>query len=220
VPDIASRRRTNEEWLAALTSAGGGHDAALEELRTFLRRLLAKALRRHAVTDDDLSDLVQEALLLILSRFETFRGDSAFTTWAAAVAIRAAFTELRRRSVRSSARRDFEQVERGAALDPGTRGARGADELAARAELLAALEQAIATELTQRQRTAVLAELRGLPTVEIAARMNTNQNALYKLVHDARRKLRAALVARGFGAGSIHALGSAGEADRAGRAGP
>ena len=71
--------------------------------------------------------------------------------------------------------------------------------------LFAALDVAIHTRLSERQRTAVLAELHGLPTVEIAARLETNQNALYKLVHDARKKLRTALQDQGFDAEALSA---------------
>jgi len=69
-----------------------------------------------------------------------------------------------------------------------------------------ALRHAIATQLSERQRVAILAELRGVPTVEIAERLGSNQNALYKLTHDARKKLRTALVADGFTAESLHGL--------------
>ena len=63
----------------------------------------------------------------------------------------------------------------------------------------------IAEDLTERQRTAILAELRGVPTIEIAERMGTNQNALYKLVHDARKKLRRALLDAGFSESELRA---------------
>ena len=71
-------------------------------------------------------------------------------------------------------------------------------------QLLRALTRAIDNELTDRQKIAIMAELRGVPTVEIARQLQTNQNALYKLVHDGRKKLRKALVAAGFSAEFLH----------------
>ena len=70
---------------------------------------------------------------------------------------------------------------------------------ASKSDMLQALRQSIDTCLTDRQRTAILAELRGIPTLEIAARLGITQNALYKLAHDARKKLRAALGSMGAG---------------------
>jgi RNA polymerase sigma-70 factor, ECF subfamily len=57
--------------------------------------------------------------------------------------------------------------------------------------VLAALRGIIDKELTDRQREAVVAViLEGMPIAEVARRMGTNQNALYKLLHDARKKLK------------------------------
>ncbi len=196
--------RTDAQWIDALRAAAGPDaERALGELARFLRGLLARVLRGRA-TDDDLADFTQEALLQIVARLSGFRGESRFTTWAGAVATRVAFTELRRRSVRERGRQSFEEILADARAVAG-RALPSADDVAARRRLLAALEQAIATELTERQRTAILAELRGVPTVEIAARLDTNQNALYKLVHDARRKLRQALERAGYDAASVRA---------------
>jgi RNA polymerase sigma-70 factor (ECF subfamily) len=83
-------------------------------------------------------------------------------------------------------------------------GAPAPDEALSRTHLYQVLESAIATRLTERQRLAIVAELRSIPTVEIAERLGTNTNALYKLTHDARRRLHQALVEAGFTADSIH----------------
>ncbi|MEM7310681.1 MAG: RNA polymerase sigma factor [Planctomycetota bacterium] len=189
------RERSNAEWIAAL---GAGDEAAVGELGEYLRRTLAKVLRRSGPSADDLADFAQEALVRVVAGLATFRGDAALPTWAAAVATRVAFTELRRRRAREAGRVAFDaaaEEARSPAPDAG-----GLE----REEVFGALRRAIASELTERQRTAVLAELRGVPSVEVAARLGTTQNALYKLTHDARKRLRAALLARGFDAGSIH----------------
>ncbi len=189
--------RSNAEWLAAIREPGDGGAAAVSGLGRFLRGALARALRGRQ-PDLDLEELVQESLTRILDSLDTFRGDSAFTTWAVAVATRVAFTELRRRRVRRQATDGFAA----AVLDADAIVCEATAEpvsIVADRQLLAALRAAIAHDLSERQRIAIVAELRGVPTVEIAARLGTNQNALYKLVHDARKKLRRALAERGFG---------------------
>jgi RNA polymerase sigma-70 factor (ECF subfamily) len=146
-------------------------------------------------------ELVQDTMVRIVESLARFRGDSAFTTWAAGIGTRVLFTELRRRRTRERRRDPFDE----ALADSRELGAPAPDAAASRNELLAALERAIATSLSERQRAAILAELRGVPTVEIAERLGTNPNALYKLTHDARRKLRRALADEGFGAESLRA---------------
>lgn len=164
----------------------------LAALRVHVRRGLRRAIG--GLSDDDLDDFTHDAVVRVLQELPRFRGDSALTTWAMAVAVRVAFAALRRR--RHQARRvacDSERVERavaGAASDP-TRGAE-------RRHLLAVLRRAIDEQLTERQRVAVLGELEGTPSELLAARLGIARNAFYKLHHDARRKLRAALLQAGF----------------------
>lgn len=194
-------KRSNEEWLAALGDPDAGGAEALEELRGYLTRVLRKILRRFdGLTEHDICDFTQDTLVQLIEYQHTFRGESAFTTWATTVATRIAFTELRRRGARQRGQRRFEDVRR-RALDPPS-----AEQLVSQGDLLTALRQAIEERLTDRQKVAILAELEGIPTVEIARQMDTTQNALYKLVHDGRKKLRAALLASGFTADSIHDL--------------
>ncbi len=177
----------NEDWLTGLTAAPRD-DQLVRELRDVVCRGLSSALRRRAIDEDELEDFTQEAVIRILERLDTFRGDSKFTTWAVAVAIRIALTHLRRRRARSV---DLDEVLH-AAPDRGPSTSAEAD------ELLGALRAAIDRDLTELQRTAVLAELAGMPTVVIAERLGTNPNALYKLHHDARRRLRRSLADAGF----------------------
>ena len=88
--------RSNEEWLADLQ--GPGREDALGDLRALLVRGLRYAMAdRPSVTEVDLEDFAQDALMKILNALDTFRGESRFTTWAQKIAVRVAFTELRRR---------------------------------------------------------------------------------------------------------------------------
>ena len=97
--------RTNEEWLADLRAEGSRQEAALEDLRLYLRRGLFSFLRDHHRDSDrgDLQDqgqqaedFAQEALLKVLDGLYTFRGESRFTTWAMKIAVRTAVSALRR----------------------------------------------------------------------------------------------------------------------------
>ncbi len=194
---------TNEAWLAALRSEGPEAEVALEALRRRLLRGLRGALRDpYQVSDADLEDFVQEALLKVLAHLEGFRGESRFTTWATKIAIRVALTELRRRRWRDvSLERPEEALE--PPFDPAGEEI-GPEAQALRRDLTERLHRAIETVLTPRQRQALVAVmLQGIPLEEVARRMGTNRNALYKLLHDARRKLRRALEAQGLTAEAL-----------------
>ncbi len=189
--------RTNTQWLAELrqpTQTG----QAIEELRTYLRKALARVLRgRGNVDESDLDDFTQDALIRILQGLDRFRGDSRFTTWATAVAIRTALGTLRRRRYQHQPLEDLELglAEPVAGLSP-----LGGDpgQFLDRATLVEALRRAINDALTEKQRTAILGELAEIPTDVLVERLGTNPNALYKLHHDARKKLKRALNDAGY----------------------
>ncbi|MEZ6196924.1 MAG: sigma-70 family RNA polymerase sigma factor [Planctomycetota bacterium] len=139
-----------------------------------------------------------DALARILEGLPGYRAEAAFTTWAAAVGLRAGYTRLRRARVRRGETHPYELVL-DEARDFPDEGVEDPHRRLEAEERVAALRRAVAGVLTERQRAAILGELRGIPTVELAARMGLTQNALYKLVHDARRKLASALRASGHG---------------------
>jgi RNA polymerase sigma-70 factor, ECF subfamily len=158
---------------------------ALSELRSFLRRALGKSFGTK-LADGDLDDLTQESLLRIHARLDTFREQSRFTTWATAIAVNCALSELRKRRYRHVSLEDA--AERGdSALSQEVN-----DSLGREQELLR-LRQGIDTALTARQREATLATLGGLPLMEVARRLETSQGAVYKLLHDARSRLKVYL---------------------------
>jgi RNA polymerase sigma-70 factor (ECF subfamily) len=69
---------------------------------------------------------------------------------------------------------------------------------ATRDKVFAALREALENDLTEKQQFAMEAALAKVPFLEVARHLNTNSNALYKLVHDARKKLKKALLAKGI----------------------
>jgi RNA polymerase sigma-70 factor (ECF subfamily) len=191
--------RTNQEWLAALR--GPERDEALADLRALLVRGLGYALAGHPGVDNSaLEDFVQDALLKILAGLDSFRGESRFTTWAQKIAVRVALTELRRHRWRDvsldemTGSPDVDSIPDTLA-DPSA----GPEQQAIQRMLLDTLRRIIATELTDRQRQAlVAARIHGMPLEEVARRMGTNRNALYKLVHDARQRLKKRMMAEGL----------------------
>jgi RNA polymerase sigma-70 factor (ECF subfamily) len=191
--------RTNEEWLAALR--GPGRDQALADLRALLVRGLGYALAgRPGLDDSTLEDFAQDALLKILDGLDSFRGESRFTTWAQKIAVRVALTELRRHRWRDVS---LDEMTGSPDVDfiPDTLAdpSAGPEQQAIQRTLLSTLRRIIATELTDKQRQAlVAARIYGMPLEEVARRMGTNRNALYKLLHDARQRLKKRMMAEGL----------------------
>jgi len=188
--------RTNEDWLTALGNTAAADATAVAELREVLRRGLRRALTGRAAADDGfIEDMTQEGVVKVLGGLTTFRGDSRFTTWAITIAVRVAFTELRRARWRDVSLDRL--VEDAPARLPTAPPAEDSSP-DARQAVLAELHRVVATGLTDRQRQALVAELRGMPQAEIAAQLGLTRNALYKLTHDARQNVKRGLEAAGI----------------------
>ena len=195
------RERSNERWLAALRARGPERNAAIEDLRALLVRGMGYALAKFPnVSAADLEDFGQEAVLRILGNLDSFRGQSRFLTWAHKIAIRVAYSELRRarwRDVPLQMPQDHgkDQFVPDTIVDPDA----GPEALAVQPSVLEVVRRTIRDGLTDRQRQAMVAVVvQGVPLEEVARRMDTNRNALYKLLHDARRRLQRRLAERGL----------------------
>ncbi len=191
--------RSNDEWLAALQDTLD--DQALADLRAILIRGLGFALadRLRADPEAAIEDFVQDALMKILRSLETFRGESRFTTWAQKVAIRVALTELRRRRWRDVSLDDLTPDEPDAMPVEFADPAPSPERVMARDSVMMLVQQLMMEELTDRQRQAMQAVMvNGMALEEVARRMNTNRNALYKLMHDARQRMQKRLAAQGL----------------------
>jgi RNA polymerase sigma-70 factor (ECF subfamily) len=145
------------------------------------------------VDDAFLDDVAQDAVLKVIEGLPGFRGDSKFTTWAVAIGVRVAFSELRRARWRDVSLDSLADL--GDAFEPATQESPGAN--VERDELIGLMRRLIASELTERQRLLIAGELNGAPQAELAARLGLNRNALYKLGHDARQKLKRGMLAAG-----------------------
>jgi len=189
-------QRTNEEWVEALSDPVS--EDALTDLRNTLLRGLRASLSNRVKTDLDAitEDFAQEALIKILKSVDTFRGESRFTTWAQKIAIHVAFTELRRRRWKDISLQDIVETPEGDEYTPAilTDPSTSPELETTQHDIMAIVAELIETELTERQRTAMMAVLQGgMPMEEVALRLGTNRNALYKLIHDARRRLQQKL---------------------------
>jgi RNA polymerase sigma-70 factor, ECF subfamily len=199
------RERTNEQWLAELRGPNPGR--ALADLYDLLVRGLKAALGSYGGgVEANVGDFAQEALIKITGNLNSFRGESRFTTWAQKIAMNVALTELKRRRWRDVSLQDLfaqrEAADRGPAAPQQT-----PEELALQNMVLHELRRMVDEELTDRQREAVVAVLlEEMPISEVAKRMGTNQNALYKLLHDARKKLKRQMEAAGLSAIEVQAV--------------
>jgi len=189
-----STQRTNEQWLEELRLDGAAGASAQHALRELVAGAVRKATSsRGALDEATLDDLVQVASMHVLDHLDRFEGRSRFTTWAFAVAVRAAFSELRKSTYRSTG---GELSTSGAGeLESETP---GPTRWAEQGEIVEIMHRVIADDLTERQRKAILGELSGASQEELLAELGINRNALYKLVHDARKKLKQGLGAAGI----------------------
>ena len=204
--------RSNEQWLAELR--GPERDRALADLRAVLVRGLRVALRGRVRQglNEAAEDFAQEALIKIMGSLDTFRGESRFTTWAQKIAVMTASTELRRKRWRDVSLQEVldrygthsGESDRLAEEQPTP------EQLTMRSTMVATVQRFVDDELTDKQRKAIVAVMfEGMSLEEAARRMGTNRNALYKLMHDARRRLKKRMEAEGLSAQDV--LGSIGE---------
>jgi RNA polymerase sigma-70 factor (ECF subfamily) len=144
--------------------------------------------------EDIATQAADDALVAVLGKLDDFRGASRFTTWAYKFALLEAGVRLRRRAWQGrEVVLDSESWARLAQSAPGPEGD------VERGELLDALSGCIGDELTAHQRQVLVAlTLDGVPIDVLAERLSTTRGALYKTLHDARRRLRTALADKGF----------------------
>ena len=182
-------------WLRDLRADGPVKDAAVARLHALLLRAARFEVGRRRPSlphlrgsdlDDVANQAADDALVSVLRRLDDFRGASRFTTWVYKFALLEAAVKLRKRAWQGREvplEPETWDLFSSAALEPG-------DELE-QSELVATLQRAIAEVLTPHQRSVLVAlALNGVPIDVLAERLATNRGALYKTLHDARRKLR------------------------------
>ncbi|MGI8879990.1 MAG: RNA polymerase sigma factor, partial [Jatrophihabitans sp.] len=131
----------------------------------------------------------------IVGKVEQFRGESRFTTWAYKFVIFEVSGKIGRHFwQRGDVRHDADDWSR----LPAAFGFEPEHEAQWR-ELLAGVRRAVEEDLTERQRGIFVAiVLNGVPLDALVAELQSNRNAIYKVMFDARRKIRASLVTNGY----------------------
>ena len=206
VDEIPAAARFDPEsaaWLRALANNGSQQGEALERLHAMLVRIARAEVARRGpllpVTGPEPEDLAYQAaadaLMAITGKIGQFRGESRFTTWACKFVIFEVSVKIGRHFWRHPdlplEAEDWDRLPDRFGFEPA--------EQSEWRELFAALRRAVDTELTPRQREAFVAiVLNDVPLDALAAELASNRNALYKMLFDARRKLRAALIADGY----------------------
>jgi RNA polymerase sigma-70 factor (ECF subfamily) len=198
---------SSEGWLRALRASGAEQQQALETLRRGILRVLQWYLterqsgwgfdqeRARALAED----LAQEALLTILDKLDTFRGESQFQTWAYAVALRHALGELRRKRWQE---RSLEALQARTQLPIWPledQRSHSPEQAAQQSELWQTIREVIAQDLTVRQRTVLVGHVfQGIPLDIMAEQLGTKRDNVYKILHDARKKLKRCLLQKGL----------------------
>jgi RNA polymerase sigma-70 factor, ECF subfamily len=209
--NISMTERSNAQWIEDLAADQPTRDKAITDLRERLKRGIYYYLSRERSDLSDLApdeitqmaeDFAQDATLRVLANLDSFRGDSRFTTWATKVAVRIAISEMRRARYKDfslDALSTNGDLKTEATATVNSTPVDRPEAAMEKQDVLQKINRAFDEALTDRQRTALEAVvLEGVPMDVVADRMNTNRNALYKLVHDARRKLRTHLEGQGL----------------------
>ncbi len=200
-----TKTRTNADWLTELRADPKTREAALADLCATIMTNMPYALsgwlspgepQFDALTED----VTQETLLKVIAHLDSFEGRSQFTTWVQKIAVRVALTELRRRRwkdvsleslMTEAGEEQMPVAQSNTAPDP----ARAAEQ----SEMMAMIQRMIAEELTEKQRLAIMAaRINGMPIEEVARQMGIERNALYKLLHDARLRLKKRMEREGL----------------------
>lgn len=204
--------RTNEAWLQDLSADGPVQAEALEDLRRVIQAGLPYGLAKWLRADDPrfdplVNEVTQDTIVKVLEKLDTFEGRSKFTTWVYTIAVRNALTELRKARWRESSLDEILEQNpnyltgeadnlQSLTDDP--------EDAALKKDLMVRIDRIIREELTDRQRAALIAlGVRGMPMEVAAEELGTNRNALYKLLHDARLRLKSRLEAEGLSAQEI-----------------
>jgi len=203
--------RDNTAWITDLQSEGTQQADALKDLRQLLMKILPVALSRWLPPSDPhfdafLEDVAQETLVRVLDKLDTFEGRSKFTTWVYTIAVRIGLSKLR---LSKWGERSLEALEEGPDPDSGplrkfSESKPDPETTLAQRKAVACVIETMREELTPYQRKVMNAVVfQEIPMDVVAERLGTNRNALYKVMHDARVKLKQALERMGTSAEAL-----------------
>ena len=216
---LMSNTRTNKEWLHDLRASGETQEAATTDLRNLLLRAVLYSFNRNTGDFGELAhdeilqmaeDCTQDALIAVMNHLSDFRGDSKFTTWVYKFAVNFALMTARRQRWKNISLDELSFSDDGAFFEwmmqdksPGL----APDQSAMQNEVGRIIQEVIERDLTEKQRQIlIMMVFNEVPMDEVVRHLGTNRNAIYKTLHDARRKLKTGLQARGFEVGETLAL--------------
>jgi RNA polymerase sigma-70 factor (ECF subfamily) len=196
----STKSYSNRDWIEYLSPPPD--EEAIEVLRNRLVLGLRSSLYKYVKRDlnDFVEDIAQDSILKILKKQDTFRGESKFTTWAMKIAIREAYSELRKKRYKDISLEEY------SSYDPDEKEAveiehnqAGPDQLAHESMVIRKVKKIMQEELTEKQQKVIqYLMIDQLPMTVVAEMMKSNRNAIYKLVHDARLKLKTRMELEGF----------------------
>jgi len=194
-------QRGNDTWISDLRFTGPQRESALEDLRSALLRALPRGISRwlspsNPEFEDLIEDTIQETLMRVLKQLDSFEGRGQFINWVYKIAVRLTLNELRRRKWRNVSLDylvDNDSAAEGQAFQFPSEDL-SPEASVERQEVMEKIQQIINVELTPSQRSVMMAVIvQGVPMEEVARRMGSNRNAVYKMMHDARKKLKSKL---------------------------
>lgn len=179
----------DDELYTLIKGEGATREQAISQLRAILLRGLSKSLNNRYGKPFNAEDIVQEALIKVLNSLDQYEGRSKFTTWAMTVATRIGISALRRKYHQDVSMEPFSFAD-GYSMDVAVTDEPSLSNSESRTKIFSVLQSLIDTELTDKQRLATRAFLSDFATDEFAEQMQMNRNAVYKLIHDARQRLK------------------------------
>jgi RNA polymerase sigma-70 factor (ECF subfamily) len=196
---------SNQNWIERLRADSPEQPEAIGELREILVKGLRGAFLPRGKDETFCEDVAQESLLKILKSLDSFEGRSKLTTWAISISIRTGISQLRRKHFKDVS---LDAISAGGdmSFDVADMAASDPQQQVAKKSMLGTLSDLIDGELTEKQRVVVRSLLNGMPVEEIADRTGSNRNAVYKMFHDARKRLKSGFESAGHSADEVLAV--------------
>lgn len=203
--------RTNQEWLHDLNASGSLQETAIADLRDLLLRAALYFFNRNLSDFGGLSrdeilqraeDCAQDALIALMKHLPDFRGDSKFSTWAYKFAINMALMAARHERMKGVSLDGFASSDESNFFEwtlQNKSDGIAPEKSAMQEEIRGIIRDVIERELTEKQRRVLyMMVFNDVPMDEVVRHLDTNRNAVYKILHDTRLKLKNTLQARGF----------------------
>ena len=200
--------RSDREWIESLAPDHADFNSALTDLREYLWNGIRHTFKGSGkIGEEHLEDFCQEALMRVLSKRNSYSGKSRFTTWAMKVAVNLVLSEIRKKTWQDVSLDAFDDTEPFLDASRGNGLFSPQERKLFRKEMAELCNKLIKESLTDRQRTALVYHMKyGMPLEEIARRTGSTRNSIYKLLHDARMKLKQEFERSGVDRDDISAL--------------